>query len=134
MKRIAIATVIAALISAMPSARALEAGACCACVPGGDLAQSNQAAPPPPPALFCAASAVNTSALSDRCVMLSADAKLLCLAGATTDTSGTCVGQLAESGIRCPTSPAPAVTPYNLAALAVVLGLLGTALLRRRRA
>ena len=130
MKRIAIATVIAALISALPSARALEAGACCACVPGGELAQTNQAAPPPPPALFCAAAA-NTSAVSDRCVMLSADAKLLCLVG---PINGTCIGQLAEQGIRCPTAPAPAVTPYNLAALALGLGLLGTALLRRRRA
>ena len=136
MKRIAIATVIAALISAMPSARALEAGACCACVPGGKLAQTNQAAPAPipVPALFCVAAAVNTSALSDRCVMLSADAKLVCLVGATTDTNGTCVGQLADEGIGCPTSPAPAVTPFNLVGLAVGLGLLGTALLRRRRA
>ena len=133
MKRIAIATVVAALISALPTARALEAGACCACIAGGELAQTNQAAPPPPPALFCAA-AVNTSAVADRCAMLSADAKLVCLAGATTDTTGTCVGQLAEEGIRCPTAPAPVLTPYNLAALALGLGLLGTALLRRRRA
>jgi MYXO-CTERM domain-containing protein len=132
MKRIAIAVVTAALISALPMARASDGGACCACVQTGELGQTSQAAPSTSPALFCSASRVqNSTALAERCGMLGGDPKLLCVAD---DVNGTCVEILAEAGVGCPTSPAPAVTPYNLAALAVGLGLLGVALLRRRRA
>lgn len=127
MKRIAIVTVIAALASAASLAGALSGPTCCACLEGYEAhtAQANGTAID---ALFCAAApGGNTTALASRCEALNGGLSCTGLW-----SNQTCVMELAEAGIVCPSSGVPTADPLNLTALAVVLGAAGMALLRRR--
>ena len=133
MKKIAIAAVLATILGAGRLAGAAAAPTCCACVEG-HTAQTNQVVNGTATnALFCAAApGGNTTALADRCAVLTnstGGGALLC-----TDfwANTTCRVELAQAGVVCPDAGVPAADPLNLAALAVVLGAAGSVLLRRR--
>ncbi len=132
MKTLAGAIVLAAILSLLPRAYAGDGEACCACLPvlvalpaGPGINGTARTA------LFCAQATVETSeGLAERCQMLDENAKLLCL---KPTSNSTCRVDLAESGILCPTSAAPAASALDLAALTIGLAALGALLLHRRR-
>jgi MYXO-CTERM domain-containing protein len=125
-KSIAIAAVTVALVGSASISRALAIEACCACV---ELSSgTNQTASP---AAFCAGATDSSeaSSLGDRCVALGPEFRFICIPPGMP----TCTELLAAEGIACPTSPAPAAGPLNLATLALVLGAFGALAARRRR-
>ena len=126
MKKLAIAIVVAAVLSLLPRAYAGDGEACCACLPLIKIINGTAQT-----ALFCAQASVETSrGLAERCEMLDNNAELRCL---KPGFNSTCRVELSDAGILCPTSAAPAASATDLAALTIGLAALGALVLHRRR-
>jgi len=129
---VAMAAVMLAVLLAAPSADALEAPSCCACI-SDNRAEGGAAGMIAIPALFCAETA-DTQALSEQCDDL--NGTLICLAEAaeagTAGAPSSCAALLALEDIACPgAAKAPLLSPWALGAVALALGAFGVGRARR---
>jgi MYXO-CTERM domain-containing protein len=115
-------TLAALLIGTAGQSSATVLESCCACIPVPFPEGTVQVA-------FCAeADSANFDAVDARCAAVGGH-DLACFPNIP---GPTCFAQLADEGIACPTSPAPALSPHSVVIGLLLLSGIGLAALRRR--